>query len=130
MAASASGRPAAMREAFFSIWGMVRKRKGTVAADAMLMVTASQRRRVRVTHAGGCARRGIPTSEPPVSSPLSEEEEEEEADEVMALATTERRRRSAATAAAAAAADAVMGAKFEPSRCASWRNAAGGRRME
>ena len=118
-----------MREAFFSIWGMVRKRKGTVAADAMLMVTASQRRRVRVTHAGMRASWN-PTSEPPVSSPLSEEEEEEEADEVMALATTERRRRSAATAAAAAAADAVMGAKFEPSRCASWRNAAGGRRME
>ena len=32
MAASASGRPAAMRLAFFAICGMVRKRKGTVAA--------------------------------------------------------------------------------------------------
>mmetsp|Transcript_10067 Transcript_10067/g.42820 ORF Transcript_10067/g.42820 Transcript_10067/m.42820 type:complete len:289 (+) Transcript_10067:1001-1867(+) len=52
MAASASGRPAAMSDAFFTICGMVRNRNGTVAALAADIVTWLHLRRVSVTHVG------------------------------------------------------------------------------
>jgi len=55
IAASASGRPAAMSPVFLTICGIVRKRKGTVAHDAMDVVTLSHRARVRVTHDGTLA---------------------------------------------------------------------------
>jgi hypothetical protein len=57
------------------IWGMVRKRNGTVAMDAMLIVTASHRRRVSVTHAGILASAKSGRCSPPPEDDAREDSE-------------------------------------------------------